>query len=316
MAKIIVTHGLPAEGFDLLKGHEVVMPPLLAAYTMEELRSLIVDADAVVAGGAMPAEVIDAARNLKIIANYGAGYDKVDTAAAARRGIPVTNIPEAVTDVTAEVAVALMLAVARRVGEMNLRVRREAPESLFGMGRHMGMTLRGKTLGVFGCGRIGGRVAAIARALGMHVIGYSRRGADPAVAEPVGFDELIARSDVLSLHCPLTEETRGVISREVIGRMTPGAILINTARGAVVDNDALADAVASGRLAGAGLDVFPEEPHIPQRLIDLERVVLTPHVGSNTYEDRCEMARACSRQILAVLAGQRPENIVNGVDKG
>ena len=313
MAKIIVTHGLPSEGFDLLKEHEVILPPLLEVIPVPVLREMIVDADAVVAGGAMPAEVIGAAKRLKIIANYGAGYDKVDIEAAAARGIPVTNIPEAVTDVTAEIAVALMLATARRVGEMNLRLRREAPPSLFGMGRDMGMTLRGKTLGIFGCGRIGGRVAEIAKALGMRVIGYSRRGADPAVAEPVGFDELIGQADVLSLHCPLTGETRGIISREVIGRMKPGAILINTARGAVIDNDALADAVASGHLAGAGLDVFPDEPNIPERLIALERVVLTPHVGSNTYEDRVAMARACCRQILDALAGKRPENIVNGL---
>ena len=313
MAKIIVTHGLPKEGFDLLKEHEVVIPPMLQAFTMEELKALMADADAVVAGGAMPAEVIEAAGKLRVIANYGAGYDKVDIAAAAARGIPVTNIPEAVTDVTAEIAIALMLAVARRVGEMNLRARREEPSGLFGMGRDMGMTLRGKTLGISGCGRIGGRVAEIARVLGMRVLGYSRRGADPAVAEPVSFDELIARSDVLSLHCPLTEETRGVISREVLARMKPGAILINTARGAVVDNDALAEAVASGHLAGAGLDVFPEEPQIPARLLEQERIVVTPHVGSNTYEDRCAMARACCEQILDVLAGKRPRNIVNGL---
>ena len=313
MAKIIVTHGLPAEGFDLLKEHEVIVPRLLEVIPMDELRTLIADADAVVAGGALPAEIIEAAGKLKIIANYGAGYDKVDIEAAAIRGIPVTNIPEAVTDVTAEIAIALMLAAARRVGEMNLRLRREAPPTLFGMGRYMGMTLRGKTLGIFGCGRIGGKVAETAKVLGMHVIGYSRRGADPSVAEPVGFEELIARSDVLSLHCPLTNETRGIISREVIGRMKPGSILINTARGAVVDNDALADAVASGYLAGAGLDVFPDEPNIPERLIELERVVLTPHVGSNTYEDRVAMAQACSRQIMDALAGRRPENIVNGL---
>ena len=313
MARILVTHGLPAEGFDLLKGHEVVIPPPLKTFTKEELLSMIGEADAVVAAGPMPAEVIGAAKKLKLIANYGAGYDSVDVAAAAARGIPVTNIPEAVTDVTAELAVALMLAVARRVGEMNLRARREEPSGLFGMGRYMGTTLRGRTLGIFGCGRIGGRVAQIGKALGMEVIGYSRRGADPAVAESVGFDELIARSDVLSLHCPLTAETRGIISREVIGRMKPGAMLINTARGAVVDNDALAEAVASGHLAGAGLDVFPEEPGIPQALIEQERIVLTPHVGSNTLEDRCEMARACSRQILDALAGRRPSNIVNGL---
>ena len=313
MAKIIVTHGLPAEGFDLLAGHEVLLPPPLTSFTEAELLALIPDADAVVAGGAMPARVIRAGKRLRIIANYGAGYDQVDIAAAAAAGIPVTNIPETVTEPTAEVALALMLSAARRVGEMNLRLRREPPESLFGMGRHMGVSLRGKTLGILGCGRIGGRVAEMGRALGMRAIGYSRRGVDASVAESVSFDELIARSDVLSLHCPLTDETRGIISREVIARMKPGALLINTARGAVVDNEALAEAVASGHLAGAGVDVYPDEPHVPACLLEQERIVLTPHVGSNTREARREMARACSRQILAALAGERPVSIVNGL---
>lgn len=313
MAKIIVTHGLPAEGFDLLSGHEILIPPPLSAFTHAEMLTLITDADAVVAGGAMPADLIEAAQNLKIIANYGAGYDKVDVTAAARRGIPVTNIPEAVTDVTAELAVALMLSVARRVGEMNLRTRREDPSALFGMGRHMGTTLRGRTLGILGCGRIGSRVAEVAKSLGMRVIAHNRRGVDPAIATPVDFDTLLAASDVLTLHCPLTAETRNIIDRAAIARMKPGAILINTARGAVIDNEALAEAVATGHLSGAGLDVFPDEPTIPPCLIAQERIVLTPHVGSNTYEDRCEMARACSRQILDVLAGKRPVNIVNGL---
>ena len=313
MAKIIVTHGLPAEGFDLLHEHDVIIPPFLTAFTKEQLMEMIPTADAVVAGSAMPDEVIEAGKNLKIIANYGAGYDKVDVKAAARCGIPVTNIPEAVTDVTAELAVALMLAVSRRVGELNNRLRRVNPPELFGMGKNMGVTLRGKTLGIFGCGRIGGRVAEIAKVLGMHVIGYCRSGCDPKVAEPVNFDELIARSDVLSLHCPLTDETRGVISRDVIFRMKKGAMLINTARGAVVDNDALADALESGHLFAAGLDVYPQEPQIPERFLSMDNVVLMPHSGSNTYDDRCEMARACSRQILDVLAGKRPENIVNGL---
>lgn len=313
MAKILITHGLPAEGFSPLAEHELVMPPLLEAFTPEELKARIVDADAVVAGGALPAEVIRAAGRLKIIANYGAGYDQVDIAAAAERGIPVTNIPETVTDATSELAVALMLATARRVGELNLRMRREEPSALFGMGRHMGMTLRGRTLGVFGCGRIGSRVAESAKALGMRVIGFSRHGVDPAVAEPVDFETLIAQSDVLTLHCPLTDSTRGVISRAVLKRMKPGAILINTARGAVVDHDALADAIAAGHLAGAGLDVYPGEPRVPERLLALNRVVLTPHIGSNTREVRCAMARVCSWQILDALSGKRPEHIVNGL---
>ena len=175
MAKILITHGIPAAGLEILNEHEIMMPEALQAYSMEELTTLITDADAVIAGGKLPGEVIRAGKNLRIIANYGAGYDSVDIAAAASCGVPVTNIPETVTYATAELAVGLMLAVSRRIGEMNLRLRREDSATLFGMGRYMGNTLQGRTLGIIGCGRIGARVAGIAKAFGMRVIAYSRR---------------------------------------------------------------------------------------------------------------------------------------------
>lgn len=313
MAVILITHGIPAEGFSLLEGHEIIMPEPLAAYTMEELAVLIRRADAVVAGGKLPGDVIRQGKQLRIIANYGAGYDGVDVRAAAECGVPVTNIPDTVTQDTAELALGLMLAVSRRIGEMNLRLRREASQNLFGMGRYMGRSLRGRTLGIVGCGRIGRRTAEMAKALGMHVLGYSRRGADPAAVTPVDLETLLRESDVVSLHCPLTAETRGLIGAEAFAMMKPGAMLINTARGAVVDTDALVAAIESGHLAGAGLDVYPEEPSVPQRLLEFDNVVCTPHVGTNTEQTRCEMAQACSRQILDVLAGKQPENIVNGV---
>lgn len=313
MATILITHGIPAEGFHALAGHKLLIPEPLRAFTKEELDELIPEADAVVAGGRLTGDTIRRAKKLKIIANYGAGYDSVDIAEAARCGIPVTNIPATVTEATAELAFALMISVERRVGEMTLRMRKEAPEGLFGMGRYMARSLRGMTLGIFGVGRIGGRMAEMAKAFGMNVIGYSRRGCDPAVAEPVSFDELIERSDVISLHCPLTDETRGIISRDVIARMKEGAVLINTSRGAVVDTDALCDALESGHLFGAGLDVYPDEPHVPARLLTLDNAVLTPHSGSNTSQTRCIMAEACSEQILDALAGKRPVSIVNGL---
>lgn len=313
MATILVTHGIPAEGFRSLSGHTLLMPSPLAAYSMEELASLIPAADAVVAGGKLPGDVIRLGRRLRIIANYGAGYDGVDVRAAAECGIPVTNIPDTVTRDTAELAMGLMLAVSRRIGEMNLRLRSEPSETLFGMGRYMGRSLRGQTLGIVGCGRIGRCTAKLAAALGMRVLGYSRRGADAAVCEPVDLPKLLAESDVVSLHCPLTEETRGLIGREAFAQMKPGAILINTSRGAVVDHDALLEALESGRLCGAGLDVFPEEPHIPAALLNHANVVCTPHIGTNTVQTRDEMAAACAEQILAALAGKRPENIVNGL---
>jgi len=313
MATILITHGIPAEGFSLLAGHKIIMPEPLAAYSMEELMALIPQADAVVAGGKLPGDVIRQGAKLKIIANYGAGYDGVDVATAAACGVPVTNIPDTVTRDTAELAIGLMLAVSRRIGEMNLRLRREAPETLFGMGRHMGRSLRGQTLGIVGCGRIGRCTARMASALGMRVLGYSRSGADASVCEPTDLSTLLREADVVSLHCPLTPDTRGLMNAEAFSQMKPGAMLINTARGAVVDTQALLDALDSGRLSGAGLDVYPDEPHIPVALLSRDNVVCTPHTGTNTQQTRYEMAQACSRQILDVLNGKRPENIVNGL---
>lgn len=313
MATILITHGVPTAGLEALAGHRIIMPEPLGAYSMEELKALIPQADAVIAGGKLPGDVIRAGEKLRIIANYGAGYDSVDIAAAAQRGIPVTSIPDAVTQATAELAIGLMLAVSRRIGEMNLRLRREEPASLFGMGRYMGATLEGRTLGIIGCGRIGKRVAAIAKALGMRITVYSRHAVDAAVGENLSLPALLAEADVISLHCPATPESRHMMDASAFAAMKPGAILINTARGAVVDYDALADALRSGRLAGAGLDVYPQEPSIPEALLKMDHVVCTPHVGANTAQTRAAMLKACAVQILDALAGKRPANIVNGV---
>lgn len=313
MAVILITHGIPVEGLEALQGHDIIMPQPLKAYSMAELRDLVPSAEAVIAGGALPGDVIRAGKKLRIIANYGAGYDGVDVAAAADCGVPVTNIPDTVTGATAELAIGLMLAVSRRIGEMNLRLRREEPSALFGMGRYMGSTLEGRVLGIIGCGRIGTRVAQMARALGMKVIAHSRRAVPSEVAEQVDLPTLLARADVISLHCPLTEQTRHLIDDAALASMKPGAMLINTARGGVVDHQALETALQSGRLAGAGLDVYPGEPVIPAGLLAMDNVVCTPHIGANTAQTRADMARACARQILDALAGKRPENIVNGL---
>lgn len=313
MATILVTHGIPSAGFEALSGHEIIMPELLSAYSMDELRGLISRADAVVAGGKLPGDVIRAGKKLRIIANYGAGYDGVDIAAAAECGIPVTNIPETVTDSTAELAIGLMLAVSRRIGEMNLRLRREESRNLFGMGRYMGNTLRGRTLGIIGCGRIGKRTAEMAKALGMRVIAYSRHAVPEEIAENVDLPGLLSRADVISLHCPATPQTHHLLNAQAFSAMKDGAIVINTARGAVMDHEALVKALESGKLAGAGLDVYPEEPNIPSSLLAMDNVVCTPHVGANTAQTRADMAAACAAQILDALAGKRPENIVNGI---
>lgn len=313
MAAILITHGIPAEGLSPLEGHRLIMPPPRGVLTRDEMARLLPEADAMIACGPMDAEMIHLGKRLKIIANYGAGYDRIDLVAAAACGIPVTNIPEVTANATAELAIGLMLAVSRRIGEMTLRLRREDPPTLFGLGVAMGRTLRGQTLGILGLGRIGTRVAELGRALGMEVIGVNRHGVDPAAAQPVTMAELLETSDVLSLHCPLTPETRNILNRDAIGRMKRNAIVINTSRGGVADYDALADALESGRLSGAGLDVFPDEPHIPARLLALPQVVATPHVGTNTIQTRREMASACALQVLDALAGRKPKNIVNGL---
>ncbi len=311
MAKILITHGVPTAGIEILQGHDIIMPAPLQAYSMEELMVLIPQADAVIAGGKLPGDVIRAGKKLKIIANYGAGYDSVDIAAAAACGVPVTNIPHTVTNATAELAIGLMLAVSRRIGEMNQRLRKEDSTTLFGMGRHMGNTLQGLTLGVVGYGRIGARVAEIARVLGMRVIAHSRHLVDGV--ENADLPTLLRTADVVSLHCPLTDATWHLLDASAFAMMKPGVIVINTARGGVIDHDAMLEALQSGRLAGAGLDVFPEEPRIPAALLTMDNVVCTPHIGSNTASTRQDMLTACARQILDVLSGKRPENIVNGL---
>lgn len=308
MADILITHGIPAEGFSPLASHHILIPPPLSAFTEAELCTHIASAQAVVACGKLSGHVIRAGKNLKIIANYGAGYDGVDIAAAAECGIPVTNIPDSVTQDTAELALGLIISVSRRIGEMNLRLRHEAPDSLFGMGRHMGRSLRGQVLGLIGCGRIGQRVAELAQALGMHVIIH-----DPARTDSVPLEAVLGQADILSLHCPANAQTRQLINDSAFARMKRGSLLINTARGAVVDYPALIKALDAGILSGAGLDVYPDEPHIPKELLAYPSVVCTPHIGANTELTRYEMALACSRQILNALNGKRPCNIINGL---
>ena len=308
MATILISHGIPTEGLQALSAHKILIPAPLKAFSEEELLHLIPEAEAVIAGGKLPGHVIRAGKNLKIIANYGAGYDGVDIAAAKECGVPVTNIPDTVTQSTAELAIALMLSVSRRIGELNLKLRREPSENLFGMGLNMGRTLAGQTLGVIGCGRIGRRVTELAQALGMQVICH-----DPALPASMPLPQLLRTADIISLHCPLTESTHHLMNASAFAQMKHGALLINTARGGVMDYDALEAALDNGTLSGAGLDVYPDEPHIPHALLARDNVVCTPHIGANTMQTRRDMAAACARQILDALCGKRPENIVNGL---
>ena len=235
---------------------------------------------------------MDRLRGLRIIANYGVGYDNIDVDAARARGIAVTNTPDVLTRATAELTLALILAAARRLGEGERLVRAGdwagwTPTQL------RGMSLDGRTLGIVGAGRIGAEVARRAPAFGMNVLYTSRRSQrvlDGAVgARRVELEELLAQADVISVHVALDAGTRGLIDAAALARMKPDAILINTARGPVVDEAALIDALRSGRLRAAGLDVYEREPHVPEELRTLENVVLLPHLGSATVEARQAM---------------------------
>lgn len=313
-AEIVVTNGIPSEAFSILQGHRISCPEFGHAYSREELIPLLHSADAVLACGAFGAEMIEAAPKLKIICNYGAGYDRIDVAAATKRGIPVTNCPESTAQPTAEIAIGLMLSCVRRIGELDRKLRSVQPETLFGMGRFMGLGLAGRTLGIIGLGNIGSIVAQFGRLMNMRVVYHNRRKLPQDMeqdAEYLPLDTLLEQADVISIHCPLTGETNNLLGAERLSLLKPTAILINTARGAIVDYKALADLLREEKLFAAGLDVFPHEPHVPEELLTQDRVVLTPHIGTNTLDARNAMAHDACVRILEALSGRRPPNVVN-----
>ena len=254
-------------------------------------------------GDRVDKELLDAAPRLRIVANHAVGYDNVDVPACTARGVWVTNTPDVLTDSTADLAWALILALARRLreGERMLRAgqfRGWAPTML------LGRELRDRTLGILGYGRIGRAVARRAEGFGMRVLFTARGGGVP-------FDELLEHSDVLSIHCPLNAQTRHLIGPSELLRMKRGALLINTARGPIVDEAALVAALEAGHLGGAALDVFENEPTVHPGLIGRDDVVLLPHLGSATQETRERMARIALEQIERVMRGERPTTAVN-----
>lgn len=314
MARILVTRGVPSEGFyERLAGHELCIPPLGEAFARERLFALLPETDAIIATGACTGEMIEAAPRLQIIACYGAGYDHIDMQAARARGIPVANTPDVVAAPTAELAIALMLALGRRLIRCDAAVRTQPPASVFVMGKNMGVSLDGATLGIVGMGRIGARAAELGRAFGMRVIYHSRtpKPARDALGDTrVTLEELMRQSDFVSVHCPHTSETEGLISEKMIGLMKPTAFFINTARGPVADESALLKALQARRIAGAGLDVFTGEPNVNPAFFTLDNVLLTPHQGSNTAGARRAMAEQTSERVLSALRGETPRNLI------
>ena len=284
--------------------------------TREQVLALAPGAAALVADPTVPvdAELLDACgEGLEIVANFAVGYDNIDLAACRERGVLVTNTPDVLTEATAELALALTLAAARRMSdaERDLRAGRWTG---WDPAAYRGIEIAGSTVGVIGMGRIGTRFAALAHGLGAEIV-YSGPSRKPQAESELGarhllVEELLERADIVSLHAPASDQTRGMIRRHQLDLIGPEGVLVNTSRGPLVDPDALADALEAGTLGAAGLDVYPNEPKVPQRLLDAPRCVLLPHIGSATIPSRDGMARAVAENVIAVLEGGAPPSRV------
>jgi glyoxylate reductase len=260
------------------------------------------------------AELLDACgEGLELVANFAVGYDNVDLAACRERGVMVTNTPDVLTEATAELALALTLAAARRMSdaERDLRAGRWGG---WDPAAYRGIEIWGSTVGVIGMGRIGHRYARLAHGIGAEIV-YSGPSPKPEAESELGarhlmVEELLAASDVVSVHAPASDQTRGMIGARQLELIGPQGVLVNTSRGPLVDSDALADALESGALGAAGLDVYENEPYVPARLLAAPRCVLLPHIGSATVSSRDGMARAVADNVIAVLEGREPPSRV------
>lgn len=318
--KIFVTRKLPGEHLKKLEtaGHEVVISDVDRPLTEEELVEKVKGADAILSllTDRIDSDLMDVAGpQLKIISNYAVGFDNIDVKAATDRGIVVVNTPsDEVNEAVAEHTWALILALARRIVEADESIRRGGYK---GWEPHifLGVNLIGKTLGIVGLGRIGSMVARRAMGYKMTVL-YNKHEPDPEAERQLGvkftsLDELLAKSDFISLHVPLTDETRHMINKDSLAKMKEGAYLINTSRGPVVDEHDLIEALRSGQIRGAALDVYDNEPNIGPELLGMENVVLTPHIASATFEARDKMGEQAVNAILDALEGEKPATIVN-----
>lgn len=316
--KVCVTRRIPQAGLDLLREAfaEVTVSPHDRPLTPAELRDMIAGADGVLAtlADTIDATALDAAGPaLRVIANFAVGYNNIDLQTATARGIAVTNTPGVLTDATADLAWALLLAVARRIVEADAHFR-TGRWTGWGPLQFLGADVAGRTIGIVGGGRIGSAVARRARGFDMSILYNSRRACDQIDAlggRRVELEALLAASDFVSLHVPLTAETRHMIGAAQLARMKPTAILVNTSRGPVVDEAALVETLRAGRIGGAGLDVYEREPQPAAGLVELANVVVLPHIGSGTRETRTRMSTMAARSILDVLAGHRPAHLVN-----
>jgi lactate dehydrogenase-like 2-hydroxyacid dehydrogenase len=316
--RVLVSSRLLPEGFSELSSHFELVFPDKDAFSKEEVMALLPDFDAFVPTFQfiVDKEIIDAgAGRLKIIANYGVGYNNIDVAYATEKAIVVTNTPDPVIEPTAEHAFALMMAAAHRIAECDRKMR--IPNGLkWGVMENLGQSLYGKTLGIIGMGRIGQALARRALACGMRIVYHNRTPLSLELesryrAERLELDVLLSRSDVVSVHTPLTDLTHHLINRIRLQQMKSTAILVNTARGAVVQESALVEALQKKWIAGAALDVFEYEPTISPELLTFDHVVLAPHNGTATVEGRNEMSRFVSQNIIRFFAGNAAITRVN-----
>jgi len=314
MSRIVVTGRVPDAAIEKLRAeHDVDAWPDPEPIGREELLRRVAGADAVLSllTERIDGELLDAAGpQLKVVANVAVGYDNIDVPACAERSVVATNTPGVLTDATADIAFGLILMATRRLGEGE-RLIRSGQAWKWGMFFLLGSGLQGKTLGVVGMGGIGQATARRAKAFGMEIVYQSRSEIDPGIAAELGarrveLDELLTVSDVVSLHCPYGPATHHLIGAEQFAAMKSSAHLINTARGPIIDEAALAAALRGGRIAGAGLDVYEHEPRVHPELLDLENVALVPHLGSATVETRTAMAMLAADNALAVLGGEQP----------
>ena len=308
MPKILITRRLPSAVLSKLEAAaEIDLYTGDGAIPADELRARIADKDALISllTDAVDRSVVDAAPNLKVIANVAVGFNNIDVPYALSRGVVVTHTPDVLTESVADFTWALILAITRRLAEGERVVRRGAWKG-WALDFMLGTELRGKQLGLVGVGRIGRAVAARASAFGMRVAFTEVFETTVDGAEAMSFDRLLTTSDVVSLHVPLTPETRHLIDKRTLARMKRSAFLINTARGPVVDEQALAWALQQHLIAGAALDVFENEPAVHPDLLTLENVLLVPHLASGTTETRTAMAELAADNVLAVLQGRPP----------
>ena len=310
--KVVITGRVPTAAVDMLSPHhEVSSWESETLVSREELLQRVAGADAIVSllTERVDAELLDAAGpQVRVVANVAVGFNNIDLAACHERGIVATNTPGVLTDATADIAMALILMSTRRLGEGERVIRSSTPWQ-WGMFYMLGTGIQGRRLGIVGMGQIGAALARRAAAFGM-TIAYSNRSAiAPGLAAELGcvrldMDELLSTSDVVSLHCPYSSATHHLIGAAELSRMRRDAYLINTARGPVVDEAALANALRAGHVAGVGLDVFEHEPAVNPGLLELDNVVLIPHLGSATVETRTAMATLAATNVLAVLRGE------------